>query len=75
MPGPANTRYELHERPIAPQELSFVLSKARVAAAMPFARGKVATWLISVSEPAVHAKKLRGWPAELSPPELRKLLP
>jgi hypothetical protein len=64
----------VYERAIAPQELSFVLSKARVAAALPFARGKVATWLISVSEPAVHAKKLRGWPVELSPPELRKLL-
>lgn len=64
----------VYERAVPTQELDFVLSRGRRAAFLPFARGKVATWVFALDQPALHAKKFRGWAAELSAPELRKLL-
>lgn len=64
----------IYERAVPRQESDFVLSKARLGSFMPFARGKAGTWLFALAEPALLSRKLRGWPAELSPEELRKLL-
>ncbi len=64
----------IYERAVPRQESDFVLAKGRVGSWMPFTRGKAGTWLFALAEPALHARKLRGWPPELSPDELRKLL-
>jgi hypothetical protein len=53
-------------------ERSFVLDKARIA---PFiGRGRVATWIYSLSETKLYSSKLRGMPEELSAHELAALL-
>jgi len=64
----------LYDRPVPPQELEFVLGKARVVPWWPLARGRVATWVVSFAVPDVHAIKFRGWPAELAPDQFRALL-
>jgi hypothetical protein len=64
----------LYDRAVPRQESDFVLSKARVGSFVPFTRGKAGTWLFALAEPALLARKLRGWPPELAPDELRKLL-
>jgi hypothetical protein len=62
----------IYERPVPVEERSFVLDKARVAPL--FGRGRVATWVFSLSEPKLYASKLRGLPAELAADQLAALL-
>jgi hypothetical protein len=62
----------LYERPVPPPERSFVLDKARIAPLL--GRGRVATWIFSLSEPKLYPSKLRGLPAELSADQLAALL-
>jgi hypothetical protein len=64
----------VYERPVPPEEREFVLEKARVASRWPLSRGRVATWVVALAEPALHAGAFRGWPPELSPDQLRTLL-
>ena len=65
----------LYERKVPPEEREFVLEKGRILARWPLARGRVATWIVSLGgEPALHAAAFRGWPDELSPDQLRALL-
>jgi hypothetical protein len=64
----------LYERPVPAEEREFVLEKARVAPRWPLARGRVATWIVSLSEPALHASLFRGWPERLAADQLRALL-
>ena len=64
----------IYERAVPKQESDFVLAKARLGSLLPFIRGQAGTWLFALAEPALLARKIRGWPAELSPDELRKLL-
>ena len=61
-----------YERAVPPQERDFVVSKGRVQPL--FGRGKAATWVLALGEGKVYAKKLRGWPAELSADEFGKLI-
>jgi hypothetical protein len=63
----------LYDRDVPPQERAFIVGKARRVPL--FARkSQVATWVAALAEPALHAKKLRGWPAELSADAMRALL-
>jgi len=64
----------VYERPVPPEERQFVVQKARIASRWPFARGRVATWVVALAEPGIHAGELRGWPPELSADQLRTLL-
>jgi len=64
----------LYERPVPAEERDLVLDKGRVAPRWPLARGRVATWVVSLSEPALHASPFRGWPEPLSADQLRALL-
>lgn len=64
----------LYERPVPAAERELVLEKARVAPRWPLARGRVATWIVSLSEPALYAGVFRGWPEQLSADQLRALL-
>lgn len=64
----------IYERAVPAQERDFVLSKARVQPWWPLARGQVATWVVALAEPEVHAGRFRLWPAELSRDQLRALL-
>jgi hypothetical protein len=64
----------LYDRPVSVHERQGILSTARVAAWWPLARGRVVTWIASLSEPALYAGKFRGWPDELSADQLRALL-
>lgn len=64
----------LYERAVPQQEREFVLGKARVASVWPLARGRVATWIVSLSERTLHAGAFRGWPQELAADQLRALL-
>ena len=63
----------VYERPVPPEERAFVLEKAR---SMPLLGGsvRVASWIAALAEPAVHSKRLTGWPPELSPGVLREQL-
>jgi hypothetical protein len=62
----------VYERPVPQPERSFVLDKARVA---PFiGRGRVATWIYSLSETKLYPSKLRGLPPELSADQLGALI-
>jgi hypothetical protein len=63
----------LYERPVPAEERAFVLEKGRVAPL--FGRGRVGTWVVSLSERKIYASKLRGLPAELSADQLGALLP
>ena len=65
----------LYERGVPMDEREFVLEKAKVAARWPLARGRVATWVVALSEPALYSGPFRGWPEELSADQIRKLLP
>ncbi len=64
----------VYERPVPAEEREFVLEKARVAPRWPLARGRVATWIVSLSEPALHAGVFRGWPERLGADQLRAVL-
>jgi hypothetical protein len=64
----------LYNRPVPLEEREFVIEKGRIAARWPLARGRVATWIVSLSEPALHAGPFRGWPDQLSADQLRALL-
>ncbi len=64
----------VYERPVPAQERDFVVQKARVQPWWPLASGQVATWIVSLSEPAVHAGRFKGWPPELSADQLRALI-
>jgi len=64
----------LYDRPVSAHERDLVLSTARIAAWWPLARGRVATWVAALAEPALYASKFRGWPDELSADQLRALL-
>jgi hypothetical protein len=62
----------VYERPVPDAERAFVLDKARVAPLI--GRGRVGTWIYSLSEPKLYPSKLRGLPAELSADQLATLL-
>jgi len=64
----------LYERAVPAQEREFVLEKGHAGSRWPFSRGKVATWVVALREPALYAAPLRGWPEELSADQLRALL-
>jgi hypothetical protein len=64
----------VYERAVPQQEREFVLAKARVASWWPLARGRVATWILALSEQTLYAGGFRGWPQELSADRLRTLL-
>lgn len=64
----------VYDRPVAPQEHKFVLEKARVMSWWPFARGRVATWVVALAGPQLYAGRFRGWPAELSADQVGALL-
>src|SRR5437660_3911659 len=64
----------VYERPLPAQEREFILEEARKAGLFPLARSRVATWLFSLSDLTLHVNRFPGWPAELGPAELRKLL-
>jgi hypothetical protein len=63
----------LYERKVPAEEREFVLEKGRVLSRWPLSKGRVATWVVSLGEPALHAAPFRGWPEELSPDQLRAL--
>ena len=62
----------IYERPVPDQERAFVLDKAKVAPLV--GKGRVATWVYALSEPKLHASKLRGLPPELGADQLSALL-
>jgi len=64
----------VYDRKVPPEEREFVVGKARVGSWWPLARGRVETWVASLSEPALYASRFRGWPPALSPDQLRALL-
>jgi hypothetical protein len=63
----------LYDRAVPSQERDFVVQKARVRPFWPLAKGRVATWIAALSEPAVYASRFGGWPQELSADQLRAL--
>jgi hypothetical protein len=64
----------LYDRQVPPEERQFVVENARVAPWWPLSRGRVATWVVALAEPALYAAQFRGWPQELSPDQFRALL-
>jgi hypothetical protein len=62
----------VYERPVPDAERAFVLDKARVAPLI--GRGRVATWIYSLSESKLYPSKLRGLPADLSAEHLSALI-
>jgi len=64
----------LYERPVPPEEREFVLREAKKGGLLPLGKAKVATFLFALAEPALHASRFSGWPEDLGPQELRKLL-
>jgi hypothetical protein len=64
----------LYERPVPPEEREFVLREAKKGSLFPLGRSKVATFLFALAEPALHSSRFPGWPEDLGPQELRKLL-
>jgi hypothetical protein len=64
----------VYERPVPAQEREFVLEEARSTGIFPLARARVATWVLALSELALHASRFPGWPTQLGAAELRKLL-
>jgi hypothetical protein len=64
----------LYERSVPAEEREFVVEKARVASRWPLSRGRVATWVVALAEPALYAGLFRGWPELLSADQLRRLL-
>ena len=62
----------IYERPVPEAERAFVLEKARIAPLI--GRGRVATWIYSLSESKLYSSKLRGLPPELSADQLAALL-
>ncbi|MFL5276294.1 MAG: hypothetical protein ACJ79T_07480 [Myxococcales bacterium] len=64
----------LYERAVPPEERDFVLKEAKKGGLLPIGRSKVATFLFALAEPALHSSRFAGWPDDLGPPELRKLL-
>ena len=64
----------LYDRQVPPEERQFIVENARVAPWWPLSRGRVATWVVALSEPALYAAQFRGWPQELSADQFRALL-
>jgi hypothetical protein len=64
----------LYERKVTAEERDFVIGHARRVPLFGFGKTRVATWVFALDEPALHARRYRGWPPELSSEELRKLL-
>jgi hypothetical protein len=64
----------LYDRPVPEEERAYVLEKASFSPWWPLARGRVATWVVTFSEPALHAAPFRGWPEQLSADQLRALV-
>jgi hypothetical protein len=64
----------LYERAVPPEERDFVLREAKKGGFLPIGRSKVATFLFALAEPALHSSRFPGWPDDLGPTELRKLL-
>jgi len=64
----------LYERAVPAEEREFVIEKGKAAPRWPLSRGRVATWVVALSEPALYAGVFRGWPEELSADQLRRLL-
>jgi hypothetical protein len=62
----------VYERPVPEAEASYVVAHGRKVPLVS-RKAQVGTWIVSLSEPAVHARNLRGWPAELSADVLRAL--
>ena len=63
----------VYERDVPAQERSFVVSQARRVRLFT-RRARVATWVVALGEPALHHKRLPGWPAALSPQAISALL-
>lgn len=55
----------VYERPVPAQERDFILAKARIGPLWPFGSTPVSTWVVALAEPALHARRTRGWPQEL----------
>ena len=64
----------VYDRKVPAEERDFVVEKAMVGSWWPLARGRVATWVVALAEPAVYASRFGGWPEELSADQLRALL-
>jgi len=64
----------LYERAVPPEEREFVLREAKKGSLFPLGRSKVATFVFALAEPALHSSRFPGWPEDLGPQELRKLL-
>jgi hypothetical protein len=64
----------LYERAVPPEEREFVLREAKKGGVFPLGRSRVATFLFALAEPALHSSRFPGWPEDLGPQELRKLL-
>ena len=64
----------LYERSVPAEEREFVVERAKVASRWPLSRGRVATWVVALAEPALYAGLFRGWPEALSADQLRRLL-
>jgi hypothetical protein len=64
----------VYDRPVPAEERQFVVENARVLPWWPLARGRVATWVVALGEPALYAADFRGWPRELSADQFRALL-
>jgi hypothetical protein len=64
----------LYERTVPAEERQFVVEKGKATARWPLSRGRVATWVIALAEPALYAGAFRGWPEGLSADQLRTLL-
>ena len=64
----------VYERPVPAEERDYVLDNARNAPVLPLQRPRVATWVFSLSELALHSSRFPGWPPQLAAAELRKLL-
>jgi hypothetical protein len=64
----------LYERAVPAEEREFVLREAKKGGLLPLGRSKVATFLFALAEPALHSSRFPGWPEDLGPEELRKLL-
>jgi hypothetical protein len=64
----------LYDRPVPEEERAYVLEKASFSPWWPLTRGRVATWVVAFSEPALHAAPFRGWPEQLSADQLRALV-
>jgi len=63
----------VYERAVPAEERAFVLGKARQVPLL-FGSARVASWVVALAEPAVHARRLPGWPREMSAQAMARLL-